>query len=557
MMKRSCRQFDLAVSVALCIGVSLSTTAAAGQSPKPETIRGLGTLTFPTSTRSAAAQAAFVRGVLLLHLFEYEDALDAFRDAEHQDPAFALAYWGEAMIYTHPVWNDQDSTAARAALAKLGPTAAAREAKAPTPRERGFVRAVDILYGSGSKAKRDTLYSASMADLLSANPGDDEVRLFYALSLLGLSQGVRDVPTYVRAAAAAESVFSRNSQHPGAAHYWIHGMDDPYHSREALPAARALSQIAPDADHAQHMTSHIFMALGMWDDLVLANENAMRIVNADLKKAGRPPSHCSHYNSWLDYGYIEQGQLARAKQLFSDCRAEAAARPSRSVGLVLDADRSRLGSYTQMWSRYVIDTEDWAGDVASWPLDPAADAPTRLGYEFTRTFAAARRGDLPLARSNLAAYDSVARILDGLISQSSDPETIEFGQRQRVLALELRGVIALKSGASDSGLSLMARASVVEDSMAYEFGPPYVDKPAHELRGESLIALNHFHDAEIEFAHALERTPRRTLTLVGLARAQEGSGEAQAAAKTRAQLDSIWHSADAGVAARASAKVTQ
>src|SRR5438445_13735723 len=98
----------------------------------------LGTIDFPTSG-AAAAQAQFVRGVLLLHSFEYRDATQAFREAQRLDPGFALAYWGEALTYTHPLWNEQDVNAARAALRRLGPTSAARRAKAPTPREQAYL----------------------------------------------------------------------------------------------------------------------------------------------------------------------------------------------------------------------------------------------------------------------------------------------------------------------------------------------------------------------------------------------------------------------------------
>jgi len=40
-------------------------------------------------------------------------------------------------------------------------------------------------------------------------------------------------------------------------------------------AARAYARIAPGADHARHMTSHIFLALGMWDETVGANLAAL------------------------------------------------------------------------------------------------------------------------------------------------------------------------------------------------------------------------------------------------------------------------------------------
>src|SRR6059058_1452540 len=234
---------------------------------------GLGTITFPTSG-PPAAQSAFIRGVLLLHSFEYQDAARAFREAQRIDPRFALAYWAEAMTYTHPLWNEQDANAARAALQRLGPTPQARRAKAPTPRERAYLNAVEILYGDGPKARRDTAYSRAMERLVARFPADREAQVLYAASLLGLSQGVRNVPTYMRAAAIVGRVFRDNPDHPGAAHLLIHCYDDPIHAPLGLAAARAYSKIAPDAAHAQHMTTHIFLALGMWDEVVSQNELA-------------------------------------------------------------------------------------------------------------------------------------------------------------------------------------------------------------------------------------------------------------------------------------------
>src|SRR5512146_1233273 len=100
-----------AVRLAL-VGVVLTRTLAA-QTPH------LGSIDFPNSG-AAAAQPAFIRGVLLLHSFEYGPAAAAFRESERNDPGFAMAYWGEALTYTHPVWNQQDAGAGRAALQRLG-----------------------------------------------------------------------------------------------------------------------------------------------------------------------------------------------------------------------------------------------------------------------------------------------------------------------------------------------------------------------------------------------------------------------------------------------------
>ena len=252
----------------------------AAQQASTQTISGLGTANFPTSTHSPEAQTNFIRGLLLLHVFEYDDAAKAFQSAQKIDPTFAMAYWGEAMTHNHPVWNELDVPAGQAALNKLAPNPEARAALTTDPRQRAYLAAVEILYtGKGTKPERDALYATAMQKLAEAYPSDDEAQLFYSLALLGRSEGVRDVPVYLQAAAIAKAAYERNPDHPGAAHYWIHGMDDPDHATGALVAANALSRIAPDAGHAQHMCSHIFMALGMWDAVVEANLQGMRVVN--------------------------------------------------------------------------------------------------------------------------------------------------------------------------------------------------------------------------------------------------------------------------------------
>ncbi len=122
--------------------------------PKAAARWRVGSVAFANSG-AAAAQAAFQRGVALLHSFQYEQAADAFREAEKTDPAFAMAYWGEAMTYNHGVWVEQDSTAARAVLARLAATPEERSARAPTKREKDYLRALDVLYGAaGTKQAR-------------------------------------------------------------------------------------------------------------------------------------------------------------------------------------------------------------------------------------------------------------------------------------------------------------------------------------------------------------------------------------------------------------------
>ena len=92
----------------------------------------------------------------------------------------------------------------------------------------------------------------------------------------------------MRAAAVAQPVFDENPLHPGAVHYIIHSFDDPVHAPLGLEAAHAYSEVAPDAGHAQHMTSHIFVAMGMWDDVVSANIRARDVQKRPPRGVGAP-----------------------------------------------------------------------------------------------------------------------------------------------------------------------------------------------------------------------------------------------------------------------------
>jgi tetratricopeptide (TPR) repeat protein len=480
----------------------------------------LGTISFP-NLGAKAAQQPFIRGVLLLHSFEYEDAAKAFQEAQRADPGFALAYWGEAMTLTHPVWNEQSLDSARAVLNRLAPTPEARFAKARTPRERGYLEAVEILYGDGPKAKRDTLYSAAMGRLAAAYPNDLEAAAFYALSLMGLSQGTRNIPTYMRAGALAEDVFLKNPAHPGAAHYVIHAFDDPIHAPLGLRAARAYAKIAPGADHAQHMTSHIFLALGMWDETGAANEAA-----AGPDRAAWPPGH---YTAWLDYGYLQQGRVAEARRLIETTRPNLGDPPRPSRRAHLHTTRAH----------YLINSERWSDSIVGWTLDTSGVGPVPQAMDaFALGYAALRRGDRPAADSLLLALGEIATL---------PPANDRYGGNPQVPAIleqELRALLRAADGANDEAVALLREASGLQEALPLEFGPPDVVKPTHELLGEVLLAQGRAPEAQQEFLRALDLTPRRTLSLLGLARAASAAGDTAAAAVAWTELRSIWRGAD-------------
>ncbi|MBS0556421.1 MAG: hypothetical protein JSR27_03290 [Proteobacteria bacterium] len=548
-MKISLRLFAMVVAAVVVTAFTAPVWAERGTAA--QTIEGLGTATFPTSAKSDAAQTAFMRGLLLLHLFEYPTAAKAFEQAEKLQPDFAMAYWGEAMTYNHGIWNQLDAGAGRAALARLAATPAARAAKAPTAREKAYLAAVEILYSErGTKKQRDADYCEAMRKLAAAYPQDNDAQLFFALALMARNEGVRNEADYLQAAAIAERVFRAEPRNPGAAHYWIHGMDDPVHASGALEAARALAKIAPDAGHAQHMTSHIFIALGMWDDLVAANINAMRVVNVQARAAGKPEVECGHYSEWLEYGYFQQGRYRDARQVLASCakslppaiawgKEHAQALHAEHVSPEQVSKHLR-GSLATMRGIALIESRDGNGAAAKLEVDVADLGAQAAWNDFAVGFAAAGQGDI--AQAQRAAADLHAWREKTTVSES-DPQLPGY---LAVMDDDLRGLVLIRQQHADDGLAAIRAAAQRYDSMAFDFGPPVPLKPPHELLGEQLLRAGKPVQAVAEFEAALKTAPNRSLSLLGLARAQAAAHDAASAATYR-KLLANWHAADADV----------
>jgi len=378
-------------------------SVAAGQSP--DAVHA-GDVSFANSG-APAAQADFLSGLALLHDFEYDRAAEAFRRAAAADPGFAMAYWGEAMTYNHPVWMEQDLTAGRAALAKLGSTPEARAGKATTQRERDYLAAVEILYGDGTKEARDFRYADAMAALHGKYPDDVDATALYALSLLGTSHEGRDFAIYMKSAALLEEVYPTHMRHPGVLHYMIHSYDDPIHAPLGLRAARRYAVVAPDAPHALHMTSHIFIALGMWDEVIAANQSAWRVGNAQRASRGRPPTACGHGITWLMYGYLQERRDADAATTLAGCRAAAAAVLAASHGVRADPDQSAIGSYVFM--RLMQTVETGRADPAQALSLPATGFEwPNFNEAYGEAVAALRANDVPRLKAAVAHLAALA-----------------------------------------------------------------------------------------------------------------------------------------------------
>ena len=467
-----------------------------------------GELSFPNSGNKAA-QEPFLRGVKLLHNFQYEEAVEAFQQAEKADPGFALAYWGEAMAHNYTLWAEQHTDEARAILAKLGPTAEARATKAKTAREKLWLAAVEALYGTGTKFERDEGYADRMDALFAAYPDDLEARVFDALATMGRSHGTRDAANYMKAAAMLEQVFPTHTRHPGVVHYLIHAYDDPVHAPLGIRAARLYDKIAPDSAHAQHMTSHIFLAMGMWPETEQANLHAAVVQNRTMAAHHMPPAACGHGHIWLVYAKLQEGK--DVTQDVEACRAEAESKLKGQGDLpVVGFAEGSSGSWADMAVRTGIETDKWP----KWMDLPEGKLTyVRFLQDYGRLLSSRRD-----AASAAAALKSLKADRDVLAANFSkeypdDDQTLPWIDRA---VGQGDAVLALAEGRTDEGLALLRKAAEAEAALPPPFGPPALQKPSYELLGDELLALGRKKEAAEAYSHALVAAPGRRLSVAGL-----------------------------------------
>jgi tetratricopeptide (TPR) repeat protein len=499
----------------------------------------LGEIDFPVHANNKA-QPFFQKGLLLLHSFEYEDAAENFIEAEKLDPSCVMAYWGEAMTYNHPLWRQQDYEKGKDALDKLAGSPEDRRSKATSDLEKDFITATDQLYGKGSKAQRDSAYAAYMGELYKKYPGNNEVAAFYSVALLGSVEVGRDDKVYEHAAEIAKEVLSRNPNHPGALHYLIHSYDDPAHAALALDAADKYSVVAPAAGHALHMPSHIYLALGMWDKVVSSNEaswsaTVARKQNKNLKNNALG----YHYFHWLQYGYLQQGRKKDAKRLLDEMKVYCDTLPAKPA-------RRHL---VYMKSTYLVESNDWNSDAANIRVDLSGlNIPTRAMYYFVEGMKSYNGKDGKALSETILTLNGERLQEAQKVSSSSiatcmsvNENTINLldVQQAEVMELELRALEAWLKKDTATTSNFFRKATALENSISYSFGPPVIVKPSNELYGEWLLEMNKPRLALEQFNLSLKAAPNRVLSLQGKMKAAFMTGDKEIATQAEKTLQEI------------------
>ncbi|MEM7550189.1 MAG: hypothetical protein AAF363_10955 [Bacteroidota bacterium] len=489
---------------------------------KDESSSKLGSIDFEVSSDHGEAVAHFEKGVLLLHSFMYGESAESFQQAQELDPDFALAYWGEAMTYNHPLWSEQNYEKATATLEKLASSKEERMQKANSEFEKDIFQSVEILYGEGDKISRDDAYADYMKKLNQKYPDNHEVAAFYALSLLGSVEEGRDYVVYGKGAKIAQGILKENPKHPGALHYLIHSYDDPDHAKLALEAANNYSKVAPDAGHALHMPSHIYIALGMWDEVINSN---IRSFEARLKKnerngSGRWNLHAYH---WQMYGHLQKGETEKADEIMKNLLSH-----------IRNNDSNYARAYfIDMLGNYSAETENWDHEYSSVEVSTDdLNVLSRVGQKFSLVYKYIQNSDLEKAETTISEMEvdmqkaETKLVTKGItvcsaVSFASRAPGQSDLDRSEVLTLLLKARLAQAKNENDTIVEdLIKKAVALESSLSFNFGPPEIYTPSYEVYGEWLIKKDRYEEAIAQFEKSLEKGPGRKRALEGIEQAK-------------------------------------
>jgi hypothetical protein len=523
--------FGLLIALAACSDPSVEPGGSRPPegNPKSGELRKTGTIRFDVSCRPEL-KADFEEAVALLHSFFYEEARRRFLEIAVRDPQCAMAWWGAAMTWYHPLWAPPTPEEM-----KMGAESVARAKKigGKTDLEKGFIAAIDAFFntdegpapadtvveschGPRALSARAVCFRQGIERLRKAYPDDLEVTTFYALALLGTA-----VPTdklyqnQLAAAALLESLAEKHPDHPGIPHYLIHAYDYPTLAAKGLVAARRYGEIAPWVPHALHMPSHIYTRMGMWKESIdanLASASAAREYSARFHE-GATTNDELHALDYLEFAYLQTGQEAKAGGIVDHLREVRKFYPEKEF-----AAAYATGAIPARWT---LERRRWTDAAALETPHPAllkAFPFAEAHIEFARAVGGARGGRLDVARA------AVARLAE-LRETLKEPKFQWWINQIEIQRLAAAGWLAFAEGRKDEAEARLGEAAALEDKAGTHPVTPGQILPAREQLGDLLLELGRPADALVQYEKSLEAFPNRFHGHFGAARSAERAGK--------------------------------
>lgn len=505
----------------------------------PPLYDSLGTLSLKAGTENAMAQAYFDQGLRWAFAFNHAEAQRAFQAAQKLDPAFALAWWGEAFVLgpninapmlpeaVAPAW------AALQKAVELAPNAPAKD--------QALIAALQTRYSAHPDTDRavlDAAFADAMKTVTAQFPDDDTLAVLSAEALMDTqpwdyweADGATPKGRAAEIFSTLESVLARHPEHPGAIHLYIHAVEASATPERALPHAQRLAALMPGAGHIVHMPAHIYYRLGLFKESLAVNKRAMAADEAYFATSPSDPLYRSAY-----YPHNIHFVLVSAQMGGDGATAIAAA---AKLDAALDEDT-----------------------VAQFPLlEPIKAAPYLAHAIFSPPDAVLALKAPPKERvlvSALAHYSralafassqkpqDAQREIDAIAALESGADFSSYAAWYvpgREIVQTARFVASARLADAQGDLATAAAAYeaaiAVEDALSY-MEPPYWYYPIRQSLGSVYLRQGKLDDAERTLRQSLLRVRGNGWALAGLAEVYMRKGDAAAQASTRQAFERAW-----------------
>src|SRR4051812_1563298 len=537
----SVRRLCLCVLILAVIGSVSAASAENSNAPEPGDLRAVGKIEFPISGE-AAGRPEFERGVALLHSFFYEEARRIFTAAAEKDPNCAMAQWGIAMTWWHPIWTPPTPEEMKAGMTAIDKAVAMIP---PTDRERKFIAALHAYYhasdgpatgtvgqschGPVGSRERALAYEKGMRELATQYPDDTEAQTFHALAILAVGYATPNdtaLSKQLEAAGILEKLRTKNANHPGITHYLIHSYDYPALAGRGLTAAQVYASIAPWVPHALHMPSHIFTRLGMWQESVAANRASAEASRAYAKVRQREATESEelHALDYEGYSYLQEGRDDKAKEIVDFAATVRETNPKMEF--------TAAYALAAIPARYALERNDWKAaselaipNVPHWSSFPFMEAL----IEYAHALGRAHTGDL----------DGAEKAIKRMRQLRDATKDSKFDYFKNHLDLQIKTAsawVACVRGKPEDAVVVLRKTADAEDILGKHPVSPGALVPVREQLGGLLLELGQAKEAQREFEAELKIYPGRFRGLLGAAQSAEKAADTESARRYYAKL---------------------
>ncbi|HEV3222890.1 MAG TPA: hypothetical protein VGZ90_08435 [Puia sp.] len=473
-----------------------------------------GSVTFDVSC-SKKVTNDFNLAVALLHSFEYDEAEKVFAKIIDEEPGCAMAYWGVAMCNFHPLWTPSTQPELEKGAKAIE---IARSLGQTSERESGYIEAIGMYFKDADKKdhhSRCLQFEKAMKVVYKKYPNDKEAAIFYALALdAAADPSDKSYTNQRKAGTILNALYPDEPNHPGIVHYIIHTYDYPDLAELALPAARKYASIAPSSAHAQHMPSHIFTRLGLWDESIQSNIVSTSSAKCYAENAGLK-GHWDeelHGMDYLIYAYLQKGDIVHAREQWDYLK---------TIQDVYPVSFKDAYAFAAIPSRYLLENKMW-NDAAHLEIHPADFPWEKFSWQkaiihYTRLIGFVHIGNLDSARTELKKLNILH---DSLVAERD-------GYKANQVEIQIKAsdaLILFKEGKNKTALDRMNLAADMEDATEKHPVTPGQVVPARELLGDMLLGMGYYAKALEVFQEDLSRNPNRFNGLYGAGFAAEKSG---------------------------------